>query len=99
MGDNGKNRVRYTLYAAAGFYLIYLAYGLFKQLKNGAGNEKMIMIIAMVVFAAAGAAIAVMGLKKGFLAGQDGYMEEEELSENAPDSQENASDVKKENDK
>lgn len=92
MDDNGRNRVRYTLYAAAGFYLIYLAYGLFRQLKNSAGNEKMIMIVAMVVFAAAGAAIAVMGLKKGFLAGQDGYMEESETSEDAADSSENGSD-------
>lgn len=97
MDDNGRNKVRYTLYAAAGFYLIYLAYGLFKQLKDNGGNEKMIMIIAMVVFAAAGAAIAVMGLKKGFLAGQDGYMDETEISEDVSDSPENDSDIKKNN--
>ncbi len=71
MDDNSRNRFRYTIYVLAGLYLLHTAYGLFKGLPNGVGNEKIIIIISMIVFVAAAVIMIVVGVKKGFLEGRE----------------------------
>ncbi|MCI9491311.1 MAG: hypothetical protein HFG97_15210 [Dorea sp.] len=80
MDDNSRNRFRYTIYVLAGLYLLHTAYGLFKGLPNGVGNEKIIIIISMIVFVAAAVIMIVVGVKKGFLEGRQ-EKEDEDLDE------------------
>lgn len=53
------------IWVIAGIYLEYQAYGLFQGLSEvGAGTERTVMMIAIVVFVICGAVIAVSGFKR-----------------------------------
>lgn len=56
---------RIIFYSLAGVYLVYLAYNMIRDLGQVEGVEKIIMIIAAVVFAVFGAGLVIWGVRKG----------------------------------
>lgn len=76
--------------ALIGLYLIWLAYGLRKTALSGAEGS-LPMLAAMIVFAAVGAALVIMSVKKYLrweflLPGSEDVTEEDVPEEKAPDS-------------
>lgn len=65
MDDNSRNKLRHIIHVAAGLYLLYTAYSLFQGLAEMSGNEKIIMIIAIIAFTVIGAGLTVLGVKQG----------------------------------
>lgn len=56
---------RIIFYSLAGAYLVYLAYNMIRDLGQVEGVEKIIMIVASIVFAVFGAGLVIWGIRKG----------------------------------
>ena len=46
--DGWKKNARLAIYAMAGFYLLTLAYQMFRAISTSHGNEQLIMIVATI---------------------------------------------------
>ena len=66
MSDGARNRGRMAVYTLAGVYLVYLAYTMFCNLSASSGNERILMIVAMIFFGVVGIAMIVMGTVMGY---------------------------------
>ena len=60
MNNNNSNSI---LRVVVGGYLIYLAYGLFKDLRAGTIDKPALFVAAMIFFVAAGGVIIFFGIK------------------------------------
>ena len=65
-----KNKARPTIYAMAGFYLVYLSYSMFKEISKTSGTEQMTMVIFSILFAVIGAGGILFGLLAGYKNGE-----------------------------
>lgn len=59
MNDRARNKGRMAIYTMAGFYLLYMSTRIFKGLPDSSGSEKIVLLLAMVAFAAIG--VGLMG--------------------------------------
>lgn len=66
MGDRAKNKGRMAIYTLAGFYLIYMSTRIFKGLPQSGGGEKIVLILAMVLFVLIGAGLMIWAIKTGY---------------------------------
>ena len=48
--DGWKKNARLAIYAMAGFYLLTLAYQMFRAISTSHGNEQLVMIVATILF-------------------------------------------------
>lgn len=71
MSDNARNKGRSAIYAMAGFYLIYMAYQIFKNRADSAGGEYVAVMIAAVAFALVGGAMILFGLYNFYKIGKE----------------------------
>ncbi len=95
MGDRAKNKGRMAIYTMAGFYLIYMSTRIFKGISQSSGGEKIVLILAMVLFAVIGAGLMIWATKKGYeLVKQD--KEALELSKKIKEENENQTVLDKE---
>lgn len=62
MGNSWKNKGRSVLYAMAGFYLVYMAYQVFKNRADSAGGEYIAVMIGAAAFLVIGAGLIGFGL-------------------------------------
>lgn len=87
----GKENGRVIFYSMAGAYLVYLAISMVGGLGEITGVQKIVIIIAMVVFVVVGAGLVCWGISKGIRQVKDASMggpekEEQPLAE--PEQQE-----------
>ena len=90
MDQDTKKMTRTAIYVAAGGYLLYLAYQLFRELPGSTGLSYTVSLAAMVLFAAGGAGIMIFGIRQLILLAKNGVSEfdkqpspsEQDLSEN-----------------
>lgn len=61
---SGDTRVGLTLRILVSAYVLYLAYGLIRGFGEAAGNDRIFIAVAIVVFVAAGGAILIFSAKK-----------------------------------
>lgn len=66
LSDKARTKGRMAIYAMAGFYILYMAYSIFRGLPTSHGNEKILMIVFMILFAVVGAGMMVMGVYMGY---------------------------------
>lgn len=66
MSEGARNKARMAVYSMAGFYLVYLAYNMFRDLNTTTGNDRVLMIVFMIFFAVVGVGMMVMGIVKGY---------------------------------
>ena len=64
--DGWKKNARLAIYAMAGFYLLTLAYQMFRAISTSHGNEQMIMIVATILFLIVGVGLIGFGLIVGY---------------------------------
>ena len=64
--DGWKRNARHVIYAMAGFYLLTLAYNMFKAISTTTGTEQILMIIFTILFTIIGLCMIVFGLSAGF---------------------------------
>ena len=64
--EEWKKNARTAIYAMAGFYLLTLAYSMFKAIPSSHGNEQLIMIIFTIVFIITGLAMIGYSLTAGY---------------------------------
>ncbi len=57
----GKDRARMAVYAMAGIYLLMMSYQMFQTLST-AGEEKLLMVIFMIVFVIVGIGLVGLGI-------------------------------------
>lgn len=62
MNDRARNNGRLAIYGMAGFYLLYMAYNIFKGLGTSSGNEKILMIVFMILFVIIGGGMIAFSL-------------------------------------
>lgn len=62
LSEKSRTKGRMAIYAMAGFYLLYMAYSMFKSLPTSTDTERILMIVFMVVFVLAGGGMIIMGL-------------------------------------
>lgn len=72
MSDYARNRGRMAIYAMAGVYLLFMAYNMFKSIPTSSGNEKILLIVFMVLFTIIGGAMVIMGMYMGYKMTKDG---------------------------
>ena len=60
-----KENGRILFYSLAGAYLVYLAFNMIRDLGQVEGAEKIVMILASVVFAVFGAGLVIWGIRRG----------------------------------
>lgn len=72
MSDYVRNRGRMAIYAMAGVYLLFMAYNMFKSIPTSSGNEKILLVVFMVLFTIIGGAMVIMGLYMGYKMTKDG---------------------------
>ncbi len=60
----GDTKIGLTLRILVSVYVLYLAYGLIEGFGDTAGNDRIFIAIAIVVFIAAGGAILILSAKK-----------------------------------
>lgn len=61
---SGDTKIGLTLRILVSAYVLYLAYGLIEGFGETAGNDRIFIAIAIVVFIAAGGAILILSAKK-----------------------------------
>ena len=64
--DGWKKNARLAIYAMAGFYLLTLAYQMFRAISTSQGNEQLIMIVATILFLIVGVGLIGFGLIAGY---------------------------------
>ena len=57
--DGWKKNARLAIYAMAGFYLLTLAYQMFRAISTSHGNEQLVMIVATILFLIVGVGFIV----------------------------------------
>ena len=62
MNDRIRNKGRSAVYAMAGFYLLYLAYEVFKNRADNAGTEQILLLLSAAAFVLIGAGLIGFGL-------------------------------------
>ncbi|MGN0276402.1 MAG: hypothetical protein ACI4CZ_04335 [Hominisplanchenecus sp.] len=72
MSDYARNRGRMAIYAMAGVYLLFMAYNMFKSIPTSSGNEKILLIVFMVLFTIIGGAMVIMGMYLGYKMTKEG---------------------------
>lgn len=55
-----------AIYTMAGFYLLYLAFQMFGELKYAPDHEKTLMIVFMIFFVLVGGGMMVFGIWQGY---------------------------------
>lgn len=60
--DGWKKNARLAIYAMAGFYLLTLAYQMFRAISTSHGNEQLVMIVATILFLIVGVGLIGFGL-------------------------------------
>ena len=58
--DGWKKNARLAIYAMAGFYLLTLAYQMFRAISTSHGNEQLVMIVATILFLIVGVGLIVI---------------------------------------
>lgn len=66
MNNHAKNKGRMAIYTMAGFYLLYLAYSMLRDLNASSGNERTLMIVFLIFFVVVGAGMMIMGIVTGY---------------------------------
>lgn len=97
LSDSARNKGRMAIYAIAGLYILYMAYKIFDSLPTSSGNEKILMIVFMILFVIIGGGMVVMGLYKGYQMSketseamrriQEQSVEKDEAGEDMPETQ------------
>ena len=64
--DGWKKNARLAIYAMAGFYLLTLAYQMFRAISTSHGNEQLVMIVATILFLIVGVGLIGFGLIAGY---------------------------------
>lgn len=64
--ENWKSGARTVIYAMAGFYLLTMAYNLFKAISSSKGNEQLIMIVFTILFTIIGLGMVIWGLSASY---------------------------------
>ena len=64
--DGWKKNARLAIYAMAGFYLLTLAYQMFRAISTSHGNEQLVMIVATILFLIVGVGLFGFGLIAGY---------------------------------
>ena len=64
--DGWKKNARLAIYAMAGFYLLTLAYQMFRAISTSHGTEQLIMIVATILFLIVGVGLIGFGLIVGY---------------------------------
>ena len=59
--DGWKKNARLAIYAMAGFYLLTLAYQMFRAISTSHGNEQLVMIVATILFLIVGVGLIGFG--------------------------------------
>ena len=59
--DGWKKNARLAIYAMAGFYLLTLAYQMFRAISTSHGNEQLVMIVATILFLIVGLGLIGFG--------------------------------------
>ena len=59
--DGWKKNARLVIYAMAGFYLLTLAYQMFRAISTSHGNEQLVMIVATILFLIVGVGLIGFG--------------------------------------
>lgn len=77
----GKENGRVVFYSLAGAYLVYLAFSMAGGLGDVTGAQKIVIIIAMVVFAVVGVGLVCWGISKGIRQAKNASMAEPETEE------------------
>ena len=62
--DGWKKNARLAIYAMAGFYLLTLAYQMFRAISTSHGNEQLVMIVATILFLIVGVGLIGFGTIK-----------------------------------
>ncbi len=90
MNQNMKNRGRSALYVMAGFYLVYMAYQVFKNRADSAGGEYVAVMIGAVAFLVIGAGLVGFGLHMFYKIGKEmnEVLEQRDLAEELPETEE-----------
>ena len=65
--DGWKKNARLAIYAMAGFYLLTLAYQMFRAISTSHGNEQLVMIVATILFLIVGVGLIGFGLIAGYI--------------------------------
>lgn len=81
MNDRSRLRARMGIYAIAGLYLLYQAFELFKAFPDSSGTEKLILGIAMIVFAVIGTGLVIWGLGKNFQMRKEAFNTADQIPE------------------
>ena len=71
MSDSTKNRGRSALYAMAGFYLVYMAYQVFKNRADSSGGEFVAVMIGAAAFLIIGVGLMGLGLYMFYKIGKE----------------------------
>lgn len=66
LSDAARNKGRMAIYAMAGVYILFMAYEIFDNLPYTSGNEKILMIVFLILFVIIGGGMVFMGLYKGY---------------------------------
>ncbi len=90
MNQNMKSRGRSVIYAMAGFYLVYMAYQVFKNRADSSGGEYVAVMIGAAAFLVIGAGLIGFGLYMFYKIGKEmhGAVEKTSLTEEAPEAEE-----------
>lgn len=71
MSNSMKNRGRGALYAMAGFYLVYMAYQVFKNRADSSGGEYIAVMIGAAAFLIIGVGLMGFGLYMFYKIGKE----------------------------
>ncbi|WP_461810383.1 hypothetical protein [Faecalimonas sp.] len=76
MSDKAREKGRLAIYGLAGFYILYMAYSIFKGISDSAGLEQIALLVAMVAFVIIGIGLVVFSLVRGYKISKADYDQE-----------------------
>lgn len=82
MSDRAREKGRLVIYAMAGFYLLYMAYDIYKGLPSSSDSSFIIFSIAMVAFVIIGAGLVIFGVGRNYRISKEELEERKKLNEN-----------------